>query len=317
MKLSIIIPAFNAARTVDACLKSIFAQIYPRKEFEVLFLEGYSSDATYEIAKKYPVRMLRNHLKNEDERRIYGLKKAKGRIICLIDTDNVLPEKDWLKKMMQPFEDKEIIFADTLYGTYRPHDRLCVKYNALIGDDDPFAMYLGLYSRWSYITNDWTGCPYQAEDQGTYLKARFLDANRIPAMGSNGFFIRKEVLTKYIKNSWIHSDIQWRLMHDGYNCFAKVKTAYIHDQRRFFRNKIRRIKRRLAHEVKFEYNYGITKKDIAKLALRLGLILPILYDTLKGFVRKPSIAWIFHPIACYGELAIHMYYRLRYGFSLT
>jgi len=312
MKLTVILPTYNNEKTIQECLESIFTQDFPKRDFEVLFIDGGSYDRTLNIAKKYPIKIINNPRRNEENARIIGIKKARGEILCFIDADNVLSGKNWFAKMLKPFEDKKIIFADTLYYSYRKRDKIITRYQALIGGDDPLAMYLGIHSRWSYLTNSWTDCPHKDEDKGEYLKSILLNKNRIPPMGSNGFLIRKKIIQKFVKNSFIHSDIVYQLINKGYNCFAKVKVGIVHNAPKFFHNKIRRIKRRFSNEIKIEYNYGVSRKDIIKTSLYLILIIPMLFDTILGFIKKPSIAWIFHPVACFGELFFHAYYNLKY-----
>ncbi|MDP1728805.1 MAG: glycosyltransferase family 2 protein [archaeon] len=311
MKLSIILPTYNNEKTIEECLKSIFSQKYSLKNFEVLFIDGGSSDKTLNIAKKYPVKIIKNPKRNEEAARILGIKKARGEIICFVDADNVLVGDNWIEKMLKPFEDKNIIFADTLYYSYRKKDKIRVKYQVLIGGDDPLAMYLGLYSRWCYLYGNWTNYPHRDIDRGDYIETKLLDTNRVPPMGSNGFLIRIDILRKFVKDSFIHSDIVYFMIKKGYNCFAKVKTGIVHNQPKFFPNKIRRIKRRLNDEVKIIYDYGVTKKDTVKTLIYMCLILPVLFDTIIGFIKKPSIAWIFHPVACFGELYFHGYYFIK------
>ena len=315
MKLTIILPVYNNEKTIDDCLKSIFEQDFPKKDFEVLFIDG-SSDRTWEISKKYPVKRIPiskipNSSNNEEFKRIWGIKHAKGEIIAFIDADNVLVDKDWIKKMLGPFKDKEIAFVDTLYYDYRKNDKIGVKYQALIGGDDPLALYLGLYSRWSYLNNDWTDYPHKDEDKGNYIKSELLDKQKVPPMGSNGFLVRTKIARKFITDSFIHSDFVYELVNSGHNCFAKVKTGIVHNQPQFFPNKVRRIKRRLTNEVKIKYDYGIKKSDMIKTVTYICLVIPVLYDTLRGFVKKPCFAWFFHPVACFGELFLHGYYPLK------
>lgn len=310
MKLSIILPTYNNEKTIRSCLNSIFMQNFPRNQFEVLFIDGGSTDKTLEIARKFPVKLINNPKRNEEAARILGLSKARGEIIALVDADNVLVGKDWLSKMLKPFEDLEIQFADTLYFSYRDNDPMKVRYQALIGGDDPLAAYLGFYSRWCYFKNNWTDFPYKSEQKKGYIKVSLSNKKLVPAMGSNGFLIRKSILRKFVKDTFIHSDIVYELVNKGHNCFAKVDTGIIHDQPAFFKNKIRRIQRRERNEVKIRYNYGMTNLNIAKVFLRSIIILPVIYDVIKGFLRKPNSAWLYHFPALYGLIAIHAHSKI-------
>ena len=311
MKLSIILPTYNNERTIEECLGSIFMQEFPKEDFEVIFIDGGSDDKTLEIAKKYPVNILKNVKRNEEVARMIGIKKAKGDILCFVDADNILIGKDWIKKTLEAFEDKEIFFADTLYYSYRKEDKIGVKYQALIGGDDPIVMYLGAYSRWNYLKNRWTDFSHKSENKRGYLKCKFLDKNKIPPMGSNGFLVRTEIAKKFIGDSFVHSDFVYDMVNNGHNCFAKIKIGIIHNQPRFFPNKIRRMQRR-KDGIKIKYNYGISGKKLVLTGLYIMLIIPVLFDTLKGFIKKPNSAWFFHPIATFGEFAIYAWYFFRY-----
>lgn len=311
MKLSIILPTYNNQKTLEECLKSLFNQDLSKKNYEVLLIDGGSTDATLKIAKKYPVKIVNNVKRSEEPARILGIQKAQGEIIGFIDADNVLMGRNFLKKMLAPFDDSKIIFGDTLYWGYRKKDKIRVRYQVLIGGDDPLATYLGLYSRWCFFTNNWTAFPYKSQKEEGYIKVSLLDKELIPAMGSNGFFIRTKILRKFVKDTFIHSDLIYKLVNQGYNCFAKVDAEIVHNQPTFFKNKIRRILRRQRKEVEIKYNYGVTNKKIIFLGIRSLLFIPIVYDVCKGFMRKRDIAWVFHFPALYGLLAIHFYYSLK------
>ena len=316
MKLSIILPTYNNEKTIDECLRSVFIQEFSKRNFEVLLIDGGSNDKTLDIAKKYPIKLIHNPKRNEEAARILGINEAKGDILCFIDADNVLEGKDWIKRMLEPFSDKEIIFADTLYYGYRKTDDIKVRYQVLIGGDDPFIMYLGGYSRYNYLYNNWTGYDYKKQEKGEYIKVKLSKKNFVPPMGSNGWLVRRKILKKFVRDSFIHSDIVHELVNykeEDYNCFAKVKTGIVHNQPKFFPNKIRRAKRRANNEIKMNYNYGITNKDLVRVSAYMLLFFPVIYDSLRGFLKKPDLAWFFHPIACFGELGIYIYYFIKSG----
>lgn len=311
MKLSIILPTYNNEQTLDECLRSIACQDWPRADYEILLIDGGSTDATLRIAAGFPVTVIANPEKNEEAARILGCRMAKGDIMCFIDADNVLVGPNWIRRMLEPFEDGEIAFADTLFFSSRPHDAVGVKYQALIGGDDPIVMYLGAYSRWCSLTGDWTGFPHHDENHGNYLKCRLLDRNRVPPMGSNGFLVRASILREFVRDTFIHSDLVHQMVNGGHERFAKVKIGIVHNQPVFFPNKVRRIKRRLNGEVRIQYDYGVTAGMLAGTAAYIAAVLPLIADSFRGFAKKPCAAWWFHPVACLGELAIYTYFTAK------
>ena len=307
MKLTIILPTYNNEKTLIACLESIRMQNF--KDYELLLIDGGSDDRTLEIAKEFKCKIIDNPDRIEERARIIGIKKARGEIIVFIDADNVLVGKDFFNRMLEPFKDKEIAFADTLFYAYRKNDKLGVRYQALIGGDDPVVAYLGFYSRWNYFKNDWTDYSYKQEDKGDYFKIGFKDKRKITASGCNGFFVRKSLARKFIKKSFIHSDFVYDLVNKGYNCFAKVKTGIIHNQPSFFKNKIRRMQRR-KEGIKIKYNYGLTNWKIFLVGLYIILILPVLLDSIKGWIRKRDSAWLFHLPASIILMFLYLYYQI-------
>ena len=143
-KVSLILPTFNNQRTIRQCLEGIFRQDYPKKYFEVLVIDGGSTDSTLEICKKYPLKILKNKWRVEEKGRVIGINSAKNEIVGFIDADNIIYDNNFLEKMVEPFDDEEIIGTDTLYFDYKKNDSLLTRYCALLSGDDPYSIYLGL-----------------------------------------------------------------------------------------------------------------------------------------------------------------------------
>jgi glycosyltransferase involved in cell wall biosynthesis len=53
--VSIVIPTKNSARTLEKCLVSIKNQAY--ENIEIIVVDNYSTDGTYEIAGKYTTKV--------------------------------------------------------------------------------------------------------------------------------------------------------------------------------------------------------------------------------------------------------------------
>ena len=63
--LSVICPIYNEEKHIEACIRSVIAQDWPKDELEVLFVDGMSGDRTREIVaefcRQYPfIRLLDN-----------------------------------------------------------------------------------------------------------------------------------------------------------------------------------------------------------------------------------------------------------------
>lgn len=112
--LSIIIPAFNAEKTLPGLLGSIYRSDF--KDYEVIVVDDFSKDTTPSIMKNYPVKgiFLSSH-SGPAQARNKGAGIAKGEVLVFFDADIEI-EPVTLSKIAKRFEenpDKKV-----LVGTY-------------------------------------------------------------------------------------------------------------------------------------------------------------------------------------------------------
>ncbi len=119
MKASVVIAAYNAEKTIGACLKSIVSQ-KPGFDFEIVVVDDGSKDGTVKIAKSFPkTRVMEQSHAGPAVGRNRGAKSAKGEIVVFTDSDCVLGQ-NWLREMVKPFEASNIAGVQ---GTYRTRQR--------------------------------------------------------------------------------------------------------------------------------------------------------------------------------------------------
>jgi len=82
--VSVIVPTKNSAQTLEDCLKSIGNQTY--KYVELIIIDNFSTDDTPEIAKRY-TKYFYSHGPERSAQRNFGVSKAKGEYIAIIDSD--------------------------------------------------------------------------------------------------------------------------------------------------------------------------------------------------------------------------------------
>lgn len=317
--ISIIIPTLNSGKTIGACLNSILSQDYPKDKIEIIVADGGSRDKTISVIKSrlsgINYRLLANPLRTGEAGKAVGVKQAKNEIIALIDSDNILPQSDWLRRMVEPFQDNSIIASEPLYYTYRKHDPYITRYCAMIGMNDPTCLFLGNYDRYSTITNKWTEMPHKEEDKGNYLKIEFPDSTHMPTIGANGFFIWKNILQEYQKGDYLFDiDILYDLINkrtndqgaDGNIKIAKVKIGIIHLFSGTAYNFVRKQSRRILDFYYYRnlglrrYPWGkIRRRRIIKFILSTIIWYPLFVQSIRGYSRKRDLAWLYHPIACW------------------
>ena len=305
--ISIVIPTYNSERTLAQCLESIARQDYPREKIEIIVADGGSKDKTLEIAKKFGVdKIIRNPLRTGEAGKAVGVEAAKNEIILLQDSDNILNEREWLRRMVEPFGDAGIVGAEPLYYTYRKEDSLITRYCALLGMNDPICLYLGNYDRYSYVTGKWTELLVKTRDNGDYLLLE-LDERNIPTIGANGFLVRASALKKVEYEPYLFDiDVVYQFIRMGQNRFAKVKIGIVHlfadDVGTFVRKTYRRIRDYLLYERRGMRNYPWRRQSyvrMLKFVFYTLVMVPMVRDSVKGYKKMPDKAWLFHPLACW------------------
>lgn len=92
-KVSIIIPAYNAEKDIDKCLKSVQEQLF--MDYEVIIVNDASEDDTVGSASKWikkdnRIKLVHNVKKGVSSARNYGIKSARGKYISFLDSDDML-----------------------------------------------------------------------------------------------------------------------------------------------------------------------------------------------------------------------------------
>ncbi len=91
MKLSIIIPAYNAEAYLPQCLDSILAQEH--RGCEVIVVDDGSTDGTAALLERYPdVKVIHQENRGMSTARNRGLDEAQGEYILFVDSDDLLTD---------------------------------------------------------------------------------------------------------------------------------------------------------------------------------------------------------------------------------
>jgi glycosyltransferase involved in cell wall biosynthesis len=125
-KLSIVVPAYNAERTLPKTLAACLAQSVP---CEVIVADDGSTDGTPAAAARFPVKYLRQENKGPAAARNLGWRAAAGEIILFTDSDCV-PEKDWALKLSSLLGEEGASAAGGTYALMNPESLTasCIHY---------------------------------------------------------------------------------------------------------------------------------------------------------------------------------------------
>jgi hypothetical protein len=236
-----------------------------------------------------------------------GIREANNEIIALIDSDNILDGKKWLKKMVEPFNDPEITGSEPLYFTYRKDDSFITRYCALLGANDPLCYYLGNYDRYSKLSERWTGLDVSTKDKGNYIVAE-LDKKNIPTIGANGFLFRKSACEISMNSKYFFDiDEVYKMIKRGHKEFAKVKTSIIHLYASSIKVFIKKQKRRIVDYTYYKkrnvrkYPWSVNKLKLIKfITFSIIPIIPLV-DAIKGYNKFKDIQVQFHKFMPHAE----------------
>jgi glycosyltransferase involved in cell wall biosynthesis len=236
VKVSIIIPTKNNVNMLERCLKSIQCLDFPKDEYEVIIVDGYSTDGTVEIAKKYGCKVIFEDKGTISYARDRGLKYSKGEFIAFTDADCIV-DKNWLNELLKEFRDENVVAVG---GP-----------NITPEDDTEFAKCVG--DVLSFLSK--VGARYGVE--GGVVREIYHNP-------TCNVMYRKSILEKVggFNHSLITVDdeeLDYRIRRKGYRILYTPHAVVYHYRRRTWRS-----------FAKMAYNYGLGRGQAIKLHRDLG-----------------------------------------------
>lgn len=122
-ELSIIVPMYNAERTIEKCLQSILGQTY--SNFELLLVNDGSEDKTLQICEAYAkkdkrIRILSQENKGLIEARKLGVNAATTAVVGFVDSDDWI-EEDMYAELMKIYKETGCKLVSS--GIYRDYSK--------------------------------------------------------------------------------------------------------------------------------------------------------------------------------------------------
>lgn len=323
-KIYIVTPVFNAERVLPEFFAGLRQTTYPKDKIELIMADGGSQDQTRQLAKEYGAVLLDNELKTGEAGKSVGIKYVLAKLkeqkldpndhlICLLDSDNIIIAPDWFERMVEPLMKTEnIIGSEPWEYTYRASDRYITRYAAMLGMSDPLTLFLGNYDRRSVLTGKWTDLPIKVKEERNYLEWT-VDPKQVPTIGANGAIFRASFFSGLnLENYVFDIDLLYEYTLSHTVKFAKVKIGLVHIYCRTLIDFIRKQERRIK-DFHYFHSQGLRSYPWSTVN-RFGLlwfviscltVIPLIWQMIRGFVKKPDLAWLFHPFACWITLWIY------------
>lgn len=294
-------------------LNALKNQNYPKNLIEHLIFDKGSTNGCTDIAKEYGCKVISRNNESENKQQesaALGIIAAKGEIILVLESDNIVVGKDWLLKMVRPFlENKNIVCAYSAYNTYEKKMSLTTKYCGLFGAPDPTIYYLNKSEKLSLIQKQYDKGKIIKETDDYYI-VKFKEDN-LPTLGDNGHMFLKKAMKKVIINpaDYIHVDAFARLNRLGYDTYGVVKNKIIHVQNP---NIVNHVKRRI--EIKkiyydgkrgkrtylvMNWNSSRDRMNLFKYILFSLTFIEPFFESFRGYLKIRDKAWFLHPVLCF------------------
>ena len=314
--ISFIVPSYNAEKYIELCLSSIEGQIYPKEKIEILVVDGGSVDRTLEIAKRFSVKIVHNPNRIAEFAKSIGIKKASGKYLVILDTDNEIVQKDWLIRNISPLEnDASLLGMDSVF-LVKKDDFLTNRYCALLGLEDPLVRYMADLASNSDIEEYSNHAVYKVKN------------GRFPIFGSNGFIWRKNIFDEIggFVPRYDEAEFCMKVLEHGFGKIGFVREVGIYHHHveniwQFLGKRIRRgnefMSRKLMTKDSLKIEVGVwldkyKKREFLKSAfLCLSIIYPT-YESVRGYLRDRDSAWFLHPLFSFLTVIVYGFVFVRF-----
>lgn len=209
--VTVVVGIRNEEKYIEECIVSLLDLDYPKDNYEIIIVDGMSTDKTREIVGRYPVRLIPNEKINVAAARNLGVKNAKGDFVAFTDGDCKVDEM-WLKTLVHEMQQA-------------PEDVACVGGPNLVFDTDPvFARVVG------YAQETLLGSGGSAQCHG-YQKKQY-----VQSLPNCNAFYKKSVIEEvgYFDEYFVlgqDGDLNFRIGKAGYK-FLFVPEAKVWHHRR-------------------------------------------------------------------------------------
>lgn len=109
MKVSLVIPVYNVAPYLKACLESVQAAV-EGLDAEIICVDDGSTDGSGEILKTFDVMIIRQSNRGVSAARNAALDAATGEVVAFVDADDTV-DRAWLKTLLDALGENEMVWS--------------------------------------------------------------------------------------------------------------------------------------------------------------------------------------------------------------
>ena len=326
--VSIVIATFNSQLTLPKVLVSIKNQNYPKNKIEILIIDGVSQDSTLSIARKFKCKILNNPKRDQVYAKNLGYKKAKGKYLMFLDSDEVLSNKNSIRNKSNAMLLDSNLKAVTSSGYKTPPNFSSI--NSYINEfGDPFSYFIYRCSRdYKFFINE-TKTRYEREYENKnvvvfdFSKEKNIPFIELTSMGVliDLSYVKKE-LPEVLTNTPAHTHLFYLLTREGKYFGISKHDPIIHYSVSTFSKYLKKITSRIKSNIystnmglagykgrEEYYSFWTNLKKILFIPYSLTLILPI-YDSISLAISRKKSIYLLHLFLCLYTVFFIVYYNI-------
>lgn len=328
--VSVVIATHNSEKTIELVLKSIKTQNYPNSKIEILIIDGKSTDSTLEIAAKYNSRIFINTKVDQVYAKHIGYRKAAGRYILFLDSDEVLYSKNSIKDKVSALikNPNAPVAISSGYRVARGYPSINL-YLSDLGDPFTYFMYRDSKDSSFFIKNLISKYKKINEDEHSivlnFSKSKNPPFIELTSMGAliDLYYVR-EHLPRVFKDYAIHTHLYYLLNSQNRDFVIMKNDIITHYSASSLKKYLNKIKSRIKNNIfvtdmgKAGFDgrelYQPTKYLIKKFMFipYVLLVLPSLVDSIVLALRRQNTIYLIHFfLSWYALFTIFYFYILK------
>lgn len=135
--VTVIVPVYNASKTIERCVRSITSQTYYR--LQIILVNDGSKDNSLEICREMSGKDSRIVVIDQDNSgvsvaRNAGLDKAKGEFCCFVDADDWI-DSTFVEQLVNAMSDVDCAITGYVKESYNETSFVCMKENCFYSDN--------------------------------------------------------------------------------------------------------------------------------------------------------------------------------------